>query len=165
MLSVNMRRTTRIWLGLSGVVGLLGCTGPRPAADGGPIDASPVDFPILRERRATFSRLSRPVRLVIRDAPTFARLPLAEIEVDFDREMVLIVGLGPVQSDAFGIRITRVRRRGRRLDVGVETIRSEADAPVRGALASPYHLVVVPRSDHNVVGFETRVEAGLLGGR
>lgn len=148
---------------MSGVIGLLGCTGPRPVADQGPTDALPADLPILREHRATFSRLSRPVRLVIRDARTFARLPLTEIDVDFDREMVLIAGLGPVQSDALGIRITRVRHRGQRLDAEVETIRPEADAPVRRALASPYHLVVVPRSDHNVVGFETRVEAGLLG--
>ena len=152
-------------MGLSGVVGLLGCTGPRPVTDGSLTGALPVDFPILREHRATFSRLSRPVRLVIRDAPTFARLPLTEIDVDFDREMVLIAGLGPVQSDAFGIRITRVRRRGRRLDAEVETIRPEAGSAVRHAAASPYHLVVVPRSDHNVVGFESRIDAGLLGGR
>jgi len=90
-------------------------------------------------------------------------LPINVGPVDFDEEMVLLAALGPTACDDYAIRIRRVWRDGMQLRARVEVQCPAADAPRRGTPASPYHLVIVPRSELNVKGFEARVPPDAFG--
>lgn len=138
-------------------VGLLmvGCSAPQPPANQPP-SAPPQELPILWQQAGSYGCLKVPVRLVARDPATLAQVPLADVPVDFDKQMVLIAALGIVPSDGYAIRITRVWRRGNRI---LTDVRVSPPPPARRPgppnLTSPYHIVVVPRSDLNVEGFTT----------
>lgn len=121
-------------------------------------------LPVLRERSAVFSTINRPLRLVIHDPGTLAMLPFDPGPVDFDREMVLLAAMGPTPSADCAIRIRRVWRDGPRLRVRVELQFPPGDAARSEARASPYHLVVVPRSDRRIRGFEAAVSPDAFGG-
>ncbi len=115
------------------------------------IPADGEELPILRQVSRAHSHEQRAMQLVIRDAASLARIPLEDIDVDFNREMLLIVTLGSVPSDQYRIQITRVYRKGSLLFVD-----SQVDAPPPGspiAPAGPYCIAVVPRSDLNVANF------------
>lgn len=148
-----------------GVLGLLlaGCSmGPTTNLD---LIADGEQFPVLREQIATFSTINRPLRLVIHDPGTLAMLPFDIGPVDFQTEMVLLAATGPTPSDGYAIRIRRVWRDGLRLRVRVETQFPPTDVPRAGRSASPYHLVVVPRSDLLVKGFAATVSPDAFGPR
>jgi hypothetical protein len=115
------------------------------------------DLPIVWEHAETYSNVAGPFRVVARDAATLAQLPLAEVPVDFRTHMVLVAALGPTTSDEYGIRITRVWREGNRIRADVARV--HPGEVKRGGVvrASPYHIVVVPRSDLNIDGFSPAV--------
>jgi hypothetical protein len=115
------------------------------------------ELPILNQRQGTYSSIDRAVRAVVHDPGTLAMLGMGGVDVDFDSQMVLLAALGPTPSANYGIRIRRVWRDGWALRAAVEVVHPAVDAPRRGTPASPYHLVVVPRSDLNVVGFSADV--------
>lgn len=116
-------------------------------------DTETIDLPIVWEHAGSYSDVARPFRVVARDAATLAQLPLVEVPVDFRTHMVLVAALGPTTSDEYGVRITRVWREGNR--IRTEVARVHPGEVKRGGVvrASPYHIVVVPRSDLNVDGF------------
>jgi len=127
-------------------------------------DPSPgEELPILLQIRGTYSRLGRAVRILARDRATLAQVPLAEVPVDFDSQMVLIAGLGPTTSNEFGIRITRVWREGSRLCVQEQQIHPGPDRAAGLRPASPWTMAVVPKRDLNVEGYSTRVPEDLFG--
>lgn len=118
------------------------------------------DLPVIRELAGIHSTFTGPVRLVIHESATLAQLPLNLGPVDFDRYMVLVAALGPTPTDQYRITIDRVWRDGDRLRAHVQTRYPPVDAPARTAPASPFHAVVVPRSDLNVRGFEAVFRSG-----
>jgi len=136
----------------------VGCGGPTSR----PTPPSSEELPILWERHGTASHVARPLRVVVRDAATLARLPITDVPVDFETQMVLVAALGPVPSDRAGVRITRVWRQGDRIHVQVRTLHPAEGGPGAPVRTSPYHVVVVPRSDLNVVGFSATVPQGAL---
>jgi hypothetical protein len=124
--------------------------------------AEPEPIPILWETQGSISHIARPLRVVARDAATLAQVPVVEVPVDFETQMVLIAALGPSASDQVGVRIDRVYRLGRAIHVQVRMLHpGEAK---HGGLrrTSPYHVVVIPRSDLNVVGFSPVVPPGAI---
>jgi len=139
---------------------LLGCamSQTRPAPAAGPLE----DLPILWEGSGTYSRIGRSVRVVVRDQAALARIPVAEFPVDFDRQMVLIVGLGPTAGSGVGVRITRVWRSGETVRVQEQRIHPGPDSGRKPELASPWAAVIVPRVDLNVEGFSTDIPEGLM---
>lgn len=142
-------------------VTLAGCetTEPAPRARG----ADEEELPILWSDSGTYSRLTRNIRIVVRDRSTLAQLPLTEVPVDFDTQMVLIVGLGPTAREASGVRLVRVWRSGSRIRVQERQMHPGPGGTSPVSVASPWTVCVVPRSDLNVEGFKTRVPEGLLG--
>ncbi len=48
-----------------------------------------------------------------------AFVPVGDVPVDFDKQMVLFVTMGQVYSDAYGIRIDRVWQHDHQLKVGI----------------------------------------------
>ena len=91
-------------------------------------------------------------------------LPVDPGQVDFDHEMVLVAALGPTASADYAVRITRVWRDGAVLRAEVEVAHPPADSPRRGIPASPYHLVVIPKSNLNVAGFTAAVSPEAFAG-
>lgn len=120
------------------------------------------ELPILWSDSGTYSRLTRNARIVARDWATLAQLPLTEVPVDFDTQMVLIVGLGPTAREASGVRITRVWRSGLVIRVQERQMHPGPGGTSAISVASPWTICVVPHSDLNVEGFESRVPKGLL---
>ena len=154
--------TSRAWgLGLLAAVLLTGCAagGPRPTT----APAESEEVPILLQKSGSYARLARAVHVVARDRETLARLPIAEVPVDFNTQMVLIVGLGPTPTDDIGVRIARVWRQGSKIRVQEHRIHPGADRAAGAEPASPWTIAVIPKSDLNVEGFVTRVPAGVLG--
>lgn len=127
----------------------VGCLSPqaRPAC----LVPDGAELPIIRQVQGTHSHETLAMQLVIRDPAALARIPLADIEVDFQKEMLLIVTLGRVTSDQYGVRITRVWRQKHELRVAVTVETPPVGAPI--AMASPYCMAVIPRCDLNVAGF------------
>ncbi len=117
------------------------------------LEQGPDEFPILWEQQGTYSNIAQAFRVVVRDRATLARLPITEVPVDFDRQMVLVAALGPAPTDQVGIRITRVWREKNHIRVQVQTLHPGEAKHAGLKRTSPYHIVVVPRSDLNVVGF------------
>ena len=113
---------------------------------------------ITWSKTGTYSDLHQPLRLVIRDSAGLAAIPVAEVPVDFRKQMVLVAALGAVPTEGYAIRITRVWRKEHRVYVDVRVTQPHPGGrPPRHALCAPYHIVVVPRSDLNVEGFYTRL--------
>ncbi|MFH1418227.1 MAG: hypothetical protein ABII12_08090 [Planctomycetota bacterium] len=110
------------------------------------------ELAILRQVHGTHCHETRPMQLVIRDAAALAQAPIVDVEVDFSREMLLIVTLGRVYSDQYAVRIDRVWRSGPRLEVATTIQTPAPGAPTR--MASPYCIAVVPRCALNVAGFD-----------
>ena len=150
-----MASVLAVWLGMAGCAVTPRVTSQEPQEG--------TELPVLRESGGTFSSIDRPLRLVIHDPGSLAMLPLEAGPVDFDREMVLVAALGPVASGEYSIRIHRVFRRGSSLHAGVVVGHPPADAVRVRRRASPYHLVVVPKSELNVAGFGADVAASLTG--
>lgn len=121
------------------------------------------ELPILWQASGTYSRLTRAVRLVVRDPATLAQVPLCEVPVDFRSQMVLIPGLGPTARNDLGIRIQSVRQERSRIRV-LERQIYPGDRPESGGPhpASPWTVVVVPLSSSSVEGYSTRLPRGLL---
>ncbi len=121
------------------------------------------ELPIVWQKSGTYSQLARATHIVVRDRQTLARLPLTEVPVDFNTQMVLIVGLGPTPTAQAGVRISRIWRDASRIRVQEHRIHPGSDQPAGFEPASPWTIAVVPRSDLNVEGFMTRVPKGALG--
>jgi len=136
---------------------LLGCPPATVAPDQTQISQI-EELPITWSKTGTYSELRRPLRLVIRDAAHLACIPVAEVPVDFSKQMVLVAARGAVPTEGYAIRITRVWREGRRIRVDVRMSQPQPGGqPPKHALCAPYHIVVVPRSDLNVEGFSARL--------
>jgi len=151
------------WLTMSGLLMLLaplGCSDLHARSS----SATPVvvDIPILRQENGTYSPLSRRARILVRNQATLAQLPLTEIPVDFQTEMLLVCGLGPMPDDRSGVRIARVWKEGNRIRVQEQAIYPATGRQEGLRPASPWTAVVIPRSNLNVQGYTTRIAPGLL---
>ncbi|UCD28789.1 MAG: hypothetical protein JSV03_17210 [Planctomycetota bacterium] len=118
---------------------------------------------ILWEKSGTYSRLTRSIRIVVRGHSTLAQIPLAEVDVDFDTQMLLIAGLGPTTGGGRGIRITRVWREGLQIRTQERQVNSAFNRMTVIHHCSPWTIVAIPRSDLNVEGYSGRVPKDLLG--
>lgn len=127
----------------------IGCH--EPARDFRPLPADGEELPILRRIAGTHSHETRAMQVVVRDPAMLARIPLADVSVNFANEMLLIVTLGRVTSDQYSVDITRVWREGGRLRVEVTVTAPPPGAPI--AMAGPFCIAVVPRCDLNVADF------------
>ncbi|MFO0973983.1 MAG: hypothetical protein U1A27_11170 [Phycisphaerae bacterium] len=148
-----MHALRRTLPGLIAALSLAGCHELNPRTV--PLPADGQELPIRTCVFRAQSHEDRPMRLVIRDAATLARVPLIEIPVDFNEEMLLVVTLGRCLSDQYRIDIRRVWRDGGVLKVDYDVVAPPDDAPL--VLASPFCIAVVPRCDLNVEGFSSQV--------
>jgi hypothetical protein len=123
-------------------------TGPIPIIE---------EFPVYYNKTGKYCGAKGPLRLVVRDQGHMAFVPVSDVPVDFDREMVLFVTMGQVYSDAYDIRIDRVWRQNQIVKVAITVTHPEPGEMGAPQPCSPYHLVVVPKSSLNVDGFVTEI--------
>lgn len=129
-------------------------------------DSTPgEDLSIYWEKSGTYSRLGRSVRVLARDEATLAQVPVTEVPVDWKTQMVLVAGLGPTPTSDVGLRITRVWREGPRIRVLERQIHPGTEKLGGLNPASPWTVVVIPRSDLNVEGYSVNVPRGVLTNR
>ncbi len=107
----------------------------------------------LRERVGTFSNLSRRVKWVIHSPGELALMPVDVGPIDFEREMVVLVGMGPTPSPDYAVRLKRLVRDAGVLRAEIEYLYPPDGAAGSASPASPYHAVVMPRSDLRIEGF------------
>lgn len=155
--TVNRAWRLCAWGGL--LVAAAGCQEPRSAPT---TPAEREEIPILWEHAGSASFIARPLRVVARDEATLAQVPVADVPVDWRTQMVLIAANGPVASDQIGIRIDRVWREGNRIRVQVHVLHPGDEKHGTVVQTSPYHIVIVPRSDLNVDGFSADVPRGAV---
>lgn len=114
---------------------------------------------IIQQWRGHNSAREQRQRIVVRDAKGWDQLwkamhgaivPKPDVpEVDFQKQMVIGAFLGTRPTGGFSVRITRVTQN----DKIVVCVAEQSPGPddiVTMALTSPYHVVVVPRSDKTV---------------
>ncbi|HSA27471.1 MAG TPA: hypothetical protein P5159_13135 [Phycisphaerae bacterium] len=139
-----------------------------PAAcqfDGRPTDPPQAeDIPILWQASGVYSHLTQRVRVVARDPAVLAQLPLTEVPVDFETQMVLVAGLGPTATNELGLRIERVWREGSTIRTQERRIHPGPELKAGVYPASPWTVIIIPRSDLNVAGYTDSVPRGAVGG-
>lgn len=145
---------------LVGAVAIVGCQLDKPGPTTLPADAE--ELPILWQTSGTYSRLTKAVRLVIRDAGTLAQVPLCEVPVNFETEMVLLAGLGPTPRSDCGIVIQQAWKKNGRIWVLERQVYPGSQMSSGLRPASPWTVVVVPRSDLDVEGYSSSPPRGLL---
>ena len=112
-----------------------------------------------------YNALEHAERRVIRDRATWEafwaraaafRTPRpAAPAVDFERHMIVVVGVGPRPSGGYTVFIERVSHGLRGLDVRATSASPGAECGVTLSITSPLHAVLVPRSDDDAV-FDVR---------
>jgi hypothetical protein len=115
------------------------------------------EYPIFYQKAGKYCGAKREMRLVVRDQAHMAFVPVGDVPVDFNSQMVLFVTTGQVYSESYDIQIDRVWRQGRLVRVGITKTYPQAGEMGFPHPCSPYHLVVVPKSDLNVEGFVAEV--------
>lgn len=116
-----------------------------------------AELPVIDELVRSQSSIAKPLRIVIYDFPSLSQLPLLDLKVDFTTQMVLLAAMGSASSEQCQIQIERVWRDGDQLRVSIHEAYPPADAHRRSEVASPFHAVVVPRSELPIVGFTSRI--------
>lgn len=147
----NSRRCCRImaWSAAALLLALGGCHEYSGGMNEVPLDGE--ELPILRQVAGTHCHETRAMQVVVRDPATLAQITIEDVSVDFSREMLLVVTLGRVMSDQYGIHIDRVWRDGAKLRVAVAITSPPPGAPI--GLSTPYCIAVVPRCPLNVADF------------
>jgi hypothetical protein len=71
-------------------------------------------------------------------------------EVDFSRNMVAGIVLGPRPSAGYAIQIERAERTGERLTLHAQTTEPPPDTMQATVMTNPFHFVALPRHDGSV---------------
>jgi hypothetical protein len=146
-------------------------TGQEEANLGTPVPITPLipkPCPNCEQRRVSFagiSGISDSLRIVIRDAeawrkvwelinsPVSPKPPLPEI--DFSREMVLVVALGTRPTGGYGIIVDRAYQRDDRIEIIVRKQTPGKTCGTTQAITQPVDIVRLPKSKRLMVFRET----------
>ncbi len=142
---------------MAALTGTPGCVEHGPSLFGS--EPAPVieEYPILYQKAGKYCGAKQEMRLVVRDQAHMAFVPVGDVPVDFNNQMVLFVTTGQVYSESYDIQIDRVWRQDRLVRVGITKTYPQVGDMGYPHPCSPYHLVVVSKSDLNVEGFVAEV--------
>lgn len=144
-------------MAMAALGGLAGCAERGAGLFGS--EPAPVieEYPILYQKAGKYCGAKQEMRLVVRDQAHMAFVPVGDVPVDFNTQMVLFVTTGQVYAESYDIQIDRVWRQDRLVRVGITKTYPQVGEMGYPHPCSPYHLVVVPKSDLNVEGFVAEV--------
>ena len=130
---------------------------------------TPVPFTQLDPKRpgplTTNSGIVKRLRIVIRDRDAWVELwkqlsskqfpqpPLPEI--DFSREMLIVVAMGEQGTGGFSISVDGVYEKNNKIEVIVKSFRPGKKCMLTQALTQPVDVVRLKKSDYSVVFRET----------
>jgi PrcB C-terminal len=114
-------------------------------------------FPIRTLAKGAFSGIQEPKQEVIKDRAAFEKLWAKHLaggksaatlpDVDFSKDMVILVTLGRKNTGGYSIRVTSVEPVGNKLLISVRRTSPRPGAMAIQVLTSPFDMVVVPKSD------------------
>lgn len=149
-------------------------TGQEGANLGTPVPITPLrpkPCPSCEQARVPFtlnSAIWDSLRVMIRDAEAWSKVwerihhspvspspPLPEI--DFSREMVVVVALGQRPTGGYGIIVDRAYERDDRLEVTVRSQTPGKNCFLTQAVTEPVDIVRLPKTERSVVFRETEV--------
>lgn len=129
---------------------------------------APMGMPVEQQWKGFNAKQEKSKRLVIRDQKTWVAtwdvmkgnvMPKPAVPaIDFDKQMVVAVFMGRKMSGGYGIKIVKVKEKDG-LIVTVKESSPPKDAMVTMALTSPYHVVVIPKSDKKVEFVNEKIPA------
>ena len=139
--------------------------------EGKPVPFTQLDPARSGPRRsfATDSGISKPLQVVIRDREAWLRMwkqinskrfdkqPATPPEVDFSREMLIVVAMGQRSSGGFHIIVDGIYERDNRLEVVVKNSLPGKNCLVTTALTEPVDIVRLQKSDLSIVFRESNV--------
>jgi protease stability complex PrcB-like protein len=141
--------------------GIFGCTQPLAP------DSAATPVPVVRLLFTSYSGLIEPQRLVVRDPAAWAEVwtaiwrshsPLPELpQVDFAREMLVVVALGARPNGGYGILVDSAIATADDVDVWIRAISPGPSCVVTTAVSQPVDIARLPRSD-GVLRFHDRTE-------
>jgi hypothetical protein len=139
------------------LVTVIGCANQEGGLFRG--EPAPVieEYPVLYQKAGKYCGAKQEMRLVVRDQAHMSFVPVGDVPVDFNSQMVLFVTTGQVYAESYDIQIDRVWRQDRLIRVGITKSFPQAGEMSYPHACSPYYLVVIPKSDMNVEGFATEV--------
>jgi hypothetical protein len=105
------------------------------------------------------------MRVVIRDQEAWLKLwkefshgqATPAPEIDFSREMLIVVAMGQASTGGFSIMVDGVYERDNKLEVVVKSEGPGRNCMTTQALTQPVDIVRVPKSDRSVVFREVSV--------
>ena len=162
-----MKRVLSLFLLLITLPGISVLSANQDTDKGTPVPFTELDpnRPGPRRSLKVNSGILDPLRVVIRDrddwvemwkllsSKQFPRPPLPEI--DFSREMLIVVAMGQRSTGGYDIIVDGVYERDKKLEVEVKTTSPGRLCGVTGALTEPADVVRVQKSDYPVVFRET----------
>lgn len=133
-------------IGLAGLL-LTGCVGVSRAEN----------LPIRSLAKSAFSGIQDPKQEVIKDKAAYdalwtrhlanAKGAVTQPDVDFSKEMVILVAMGRQNTGGYAIQVSGVEVSGDKVKVTVTRTTPPPGAMALQALTAPVHIVAVPRSD------------------
>ncbi len=105
--------------------------------------------PVLREMQGEDASLTAPGAALINDAKQ-TKVNLAPLEVDFERESVVIVSLGRQPTGNYGVKINSAQRKGAKLFVQGIAMQPKNLAIAPKTPTHPYAAVVIPKFNGTV---------------
>ena len=141
-------------------VGWTGCAQPlAPDAPGDPVPL--IRLSVEPHAFSVFSAVDRPQRFVIRDAATLAQQwpawwstmsqPPRMPDLDFSREMLVVVALGAKPTSGYDVVLDSAARRDDRLTIYVRTTAPPPGSVVLTVITHPIDLARVSRTDGAVL--------------
>ncbi len=114
-------------------------------------------LPIRTLAKGAFGGILEPRQEIIQDQATWekvwakhaagGRAPGSLPEVDFSKDMVILVTMGRKNTGGYSIQITRVEPVGNKLRITVKRTSPPPGAMTIQALTAPFNMVAVPKSD------------------
>ena len=136
---------------------------------GTPVPVRELDPKRTGPRRplTTYSGIVKRLRVVIRDQDEWRELwkelfsrqqPVPSLpDIDFSREMLIVVAMGEVNTGGFTIMVDGVYEKEKQLELVVKSTGPGKNCMVTQAFTQPVDIVRVSKSDHAVVFRETGV--------
>ena len=129
---------------------------------------TPVHFTELDPKRpgpTINSGIVKPLRVVVRDRDAWLEMwkqhssrqlpPPPAPEIDFSREMLILVAHGQTSTGGFQVMVDGIYERDNKLEVVVKSTAPGKRCMVTQALTQPVHIVRLQQSDRSVVFRET----------
>ncbi len=127
------------------MVGCQSASNPSGNVDPAPaVAANTEPVPVLREMQGDDASLKLPGAVLV-NAANQTTLNLAPLEVDFDRESVVIVSLGTQPTGNYGVKVNSAQKKGAKLFVQGISMQPHNPAAAPKTPTHPYSAVVIPK--------------------